>query len=111
MNIKSLTKKLNQKKKVMKDRLKDNNDPVAHPVLFFRRKKDLPHKKIEYLTGLPAGSRLVITDKDGELRDRLDRGSTAYGRASSASVYGRPSSAALANKTAAGQTIAGTQPI
>ena len=55
----------------MKDRIKDVNDPVAHPVLFFRRKKELPHKKVEYLTGLPAGSRLVITDEDGMLKERL----------------------------------------
>lgn len=73
LNIKSMSKKLATKKKPMKDRLKDVNDPVAHPVRFFRRNKELPHKKVEYLTGLPGGSRLVITDNDAKLKEKFDK--------------------------------------
>ena len=76
----------------MKDRVKDVNDPVAHPVLFFRRNKELPHKKIEYLTGLPAGSRLVITDEDGMLKERLVNNKNIQNKTGQNSQF-RPSSA------------------
>ncbi len=84
LNLNSMQKKLGQKKKVMKDRVKDPTDPIAHPVKFFRRKQDLPHHKIEYLTNLPTGSRLVITEQDGKLKERLTGASTYKVRPNSA---------------------------
>lgn len=70
----ALQKKLQKKGKAMKDRMKDDQDCIAHPVKFFRRRKELPHKKIEYLTNLPAGNRLVVTEEDGQLKSRFDKG-------------------------------------
>lgn len=84
LNMKAMKKKLGQKNKVMKDRNKDPTDPIAHPVRFFRRKQELPHHKIEYLTNLPTGSRLVITEHDGKLKERFTGVSAIRGRASSA---------------------------
>lgn len=91
LNLKSMNKKLKGKGKAMKDRKKDPYDPVAHPVKFFRRNQELPHNKVEYLTNMPAGSRLVITDDDAKLKEKFDghmgksvQISSGVGRASTA---------------------------
>ena len=79
LNMNSMKKKLNQKGKQMKDRKKDPTDPIANPALLFRRDKELPNKKVEYLSGMPGGSRLIINETDVELKKRLDNKSNVKG--------------------------------
>lgn len=95
LNIDSMKKKLAQTGKPMKDRLKDPNDPVAHPVRLFRRKQDLPAKKIEYVTNLPAGSRLIVTNDDKTFKQRLDAkmAKSAAGGLKGKIATGKPSTA------------------
>lgn len=85
LNIRSMQKKLGVKGKPMKDRKKDPSDPIANPVVLFRRDKELPNKKIEYLTTIPAGSRLVINEADAGLKKRLDSKSQFRGLKSTVS--------------------------
>lgn len=96
LNIKAMEKKLATKKKSMKDRKKDPSDPIGNPVHFFRRNKELPHKKIEYLTSVPAGSRLVITDNDAKLKEKFDNRTGAKSGVASGQSKLRPSSANVA---------------
>lgn len=74
LNLQSMNKKLQSKKKLMKDRLKDPHDPIAHPVRFFRKNEELPKQMIDYLYDVPAGSRVVLTHTDAVLKERLENG-------------------------------------
>ena len=74
LNLQSMNKKLQSKKKLMKDRLKDPHDPIAHPVRFFRKNEELPNQMIDYLYDVPAGSRVVLTHTDAVLKERLEKG-------------------------------------
>jgi hypothetical protein len=74
LNLDSMNKKLQSKKKLMKDRLKDPHDPIAHPVRFFRKNEELPKQMIDYLYDVPAGSRVILTNTDASLKERLDKG-------------------------------------
>lgn len=97
LNMDSMNKKLAHTGKAMKDRLKDPNDPVAHPVRLFRRKNDLPNKKIEYVTNLPAGSRLIVTNDDKSFKQRVE---TKLAKSSAGGLRGKsavPRNAATAD--------------
>lgn len=80
LNLESMNKKLEKKTVPQQERMKNTNDPVAHPVRFFRRNKELPHKKVEYLMADNNASRLVITNKDASLKERFDTGSGAFAK-------------------------------
>jgi hypothetical protein len=117
LHMKSMKKKLNKKKIPEQERRKNTQDPVAHPVRFFRRGKELPHKKVEYVAGQLA-PRLVMTNQDSKLKDRFDqsgytgigasRTMQSVGRLSSAPGGNRPSSARVENQPFATEEVQAT---
>lgn len=93
LHMKSMKRKLGAKKVPPQERKKNALDPVAHPVRFFRRGKELPHKKVEYVHGTLA-TRLVMTNEDSKLKERFDKSGYVPNGTDRVSYSARPSSAA-----------------